>query len=243
METAVTERPETRSTALPSAWIDKLFGRFAAAYGTEKFASLWRGQKLEDVKAMWAAELSRFTTEELRQGFESLRHTHKSWPPTLYEFADVCRPEAAVNHEAAFYEAVRGTQARRQGKAGEWSSKAIYWASVDVSAFDLLGSTWPQMRARWIAALDRRLTDPNLPPIPEPALQLTASNDPPYERTMAGFDELVSKLKGDGREADPLAWARKIIERHEAGDTTITPWVLRSAYDAPYIAAGKLPPQ
>jgi len=77
-------------TALPSAWIDRLFERLAVAYGTEKFTAIWRGQDIDRVKAVWAAELGKFTAAELRAALVALPNKHPSWPPTLYEFVELC---------------------------------------------------------------------------------------------------------------------------------------------------------
>ena len=67
---------------------------------------------------------------------DSLYTSHPSWPPTLPEFCALCRPPAqTVNHEAAFYEAIRGIEHRQRGEVGQWSNRAIYWAAQDVTPF------------------------------------------------------------------------------------------------------------
>ena len=60
------------------------------AYGTEKVMTLWRGQDLGEVKALWAAELGQFTAAEIKAALVALPGKHPSWPPTLYEFIDLC---------------------------------------------------------------------------------------------------------------------------------------------------------
>lgn len=80
-------------------------------YGTEKMNSQWRGQDLAEIKLFWASELGGYSGDELRGGFERLRKEHPEWPPTLYEFAELCRasvkpeayvalPRPAVDHAA-----------------------------------------------------------------------------------------------------------------------------------------------
>lgn len=235
MDTAITERPTRQSTALPSAWIDRLFERLGFAYGTEKFAALWRGQNIDDVKAYWASELAAFSGDELRRGLDALRRVHPSWPPTLYEFADLCRPPVdAVHPELAFHEAIRGVTARREGKPGQWSSKAVYWAAIDVSAFDLLNSTWPQMRVRWTQALEKRMADGNLPAIPEvpkalPAPEHVKDGDSPR------LDALRQEV-GKIQRSNPLAWADRLLQRHADGDKTVDPYALKMAQGAHSIA-------
>lgn len=224
------------SKALPNAWIDRLFARLAAVYGN-KFADMWANQDVGDVKAFWAREMSGYTADEIRTGIESLRVAHATWPPSLYEFMDLCRPVArnTVEPEAAFHEAVVGTYARREGKFGTWSHVAIYWASVDVTAFDVLNSTWPQIRARWTRALQARLADGNLPQIPEPPKQLTA---PPATDTEGRDLERVRAMLasvGDGRR-NHRAWVQEILDRKARSDVTLSDVAYRMALDSAKIA-------
>lgn len=217
------------------AWIEHLFDRLAMAYGSEKMQALWRGQDLAAVKQFWAERLAAFTGEELRSGFDRLEAAHPSWPPSLPEFVALCRPPvAAVNHEAAFYEAARGIEVRKRGEMGTWSNPAVYWAMIDVSAFDVSGQPWPNMKARWTRALDARLSDPNLPAIPEPPKALPSPRAE-SEVKDARFDDLTKQLTGTHH---MRAWADKIKERHANGDKTIPLIALRMANDAERIAAG-----
>lgn len=229
------EATEMQSTgqrnALPDAWIDRLFQRFAAAYGTEKFTALWRTQDMAEVRACWARELAEFTRDELARAVAALPKAHPSWPPSLYEFAALCRPApAAISHESAFYEAVRGLEDRKQGRMGNWSTKAVYWAAVDVSAHDIAGSTWPQIRSRWTAALDARMADGNLPAIPEPPKQLPAP-----ERIRNGehpqLDAWAALVAGTPR-VSPRAWVQKILDRKAANDPMLTDIAYRMALES-----------
>lgn len=227
MTTALAERPSTaKPVALPSAWVDRLFQRLAAAYGSEKFVSLFRNQEMADVKALWAAELSGLSADELRHGLEAMRAKHPSWPPSLYEFFALCRPTSAFDPEAAFVIAVRGLTARKEGQMGEWPNRAIYWTAMDVSAFDVLGSTWPQIRARWTDALRKRMDDPNPPQVPEPPKQLAAPTyeaDADAEKRLQDMRNLVVKKDGF------RSWAHAVLKRHENGDPNITPLALEMA--------------
>lgn len=231
---------ETRSTALPSAWIDRLFERLGANYGTEKFAALWRGQDIDVVKAVWSRELGALTGEELRGGFERMGRAHPTWPPTVFEFVALCRPIApTVEPEIAFHEAVRGVEERRNGAMGQWSSRAVYWAMVDVSPFDVANSTWPQIRARWTRALEVRAADPNLPAIPEPPLALPA---PPKDgETNAEGLQRLHEMIARAPKVGPRAWATAILERHAAGDKTLYPIAVAMAKDAERVASGGTP--
>lgn len=229
----------TQLTALPSAWIDRIFERLALAYGN-KFADMWRDQSLPAVKAMWSRELAQLTADELRVGLESLRGACPTWPPTLFEFYDLCRPRpAALAPEVAFHEAVRGVEERRNGAMGQWSSRAVYWAMVDVSPFDVSNSTWPQIRARWTRALEVRAADPNLPAIPEPPLALPA---PPKDgETSAEGLQRLHEMIARAPKVGPRAWATAILERHAAGDKTLWPIAVAMAKDAERVASGGTP--
>ena len=215
--------PTTLSTALPSAWIERLFARLAMTYGN-KFADMWAGQDVASVRQMWASEMTGYTADEIRGGLERMRSKHPSWPPSCYEFMDLCRP--ALDHESAFHEALRGLNARREGKPGEWSSRAVYWAASDVTAFDMLNLTWPQIKSRWCKALDARLADPNLPPIPDIPKALPA---PPRDDEIP--KAIVAKVGATARR-NPRAWVEKILERKARADTSLSEIAYRKALES-----------
>ena len=129
------DRSENQSTLLPNAWIDRLFARFAAAYGTEKFAAIWRGQALDEVKAVWAVELGKFSGLEIRAALEALPRRHATWPPTLFEFIELCRPRSIESRRRRITMR-RATYARRDGKPGSGRSG------------DLLGRWTPRARRK-----------------------------------------------------------------------------------------------
>ena len=137
------------STAKRSEWISRLFVRLGAMYG-KHFADMWTGQRLEDVKAIWADELADMTQDEVARGVASCRT--RNWPPTLPEFIKLCRP--ALDYERAFAEAVQQLQRRKTGE-DEWSNPAVYWASVSVGTHDMTGMSYPALRARWAEAMDK----------------------------------------------------------------------------------------
>lgn len=73
---------------LPSEWIERLFSRFSAMYGA-RFADMWGGSNLADVKAVWAQDLGRYSGKQIAWALELTKT--KPFPPTLPEFADWCR--------------------------------------------------------------------------------------------------------------------------------------------------------
>lgn len=78
---------------LPEAWIDRLFSRLHAMYGS-KFAAMWQGTDPHEVKAVWAEELAGFREmpECLKAALQSFNESE--WPPTLPQFLKACREAA-----------------------------------------------------------------------------------------------------------------------------------------------------
>lgn len=193
-----------RPSALPDAWIERLFLRFSAMYGS-KFADLWRGCDLANVKAQWAEDLAGYTPDEIKRGIDACK-TGRDWPPTLPEFLKLCRKP--IDAERAFYEAVE-QMARRESGRDVWSHPAIYWAAVDIGAFDLKNGTWKTLQHRWWNALSKRMDDSSLPDVPARAEALPAPGQtmPDPEKAaeyLAKAGEATSNAKDDG-----LDWARK----------------------------------
>jgi hypothetical protein len=91
------ERPEWPLHAVPEAWVDRLFAVMSAAYGA-RFADLWRGSNLADVRRLWGIELFRLTREQLKAGRENLTALPK--PPTLPEFIIHCK-QARLDQSAS----------------------------------------------------------------------------------------------------------------------------------------------
>lgn len=220
--------PKTQSTEpLRESWINALFARISASYGA-KFADMWAGQDVDAVKSTWAEELAGYSSTEIRTGLGAMRRTNPSWPPTLFEFAELCRP-TKFDHEAAFAEAVKGIYARKEGKPGQWSHPAVFWAVQDVTAHDVLGCTWPQIRSRWTRALDKRMADPNLPQIPDVPKALP---EPPREYDLPPAVAATVSALTDGKKGDKRAWVAAILARKERNDPTLTDIAYRMALDS-----------
>jgi hypothetical protein len=79
--------------SLPESWIDRIFERLSCLYGS-KFADMWRGTDVHQLKTVWADKLGGFCDrpEIIRLSLESL--DEKPWPPTLPEFLEICRNHA-----------------------------------------------------------------------------------------------------------------------------------------------------
>ena len=76
---------------LPPSWVERLFAKFANAYGAAKLASMWPDDDHDAVKQMWGEQLGRFEPETLRRALQATIDTDREWPPTLPEFLASCR--------------------------------------------------------------------------------------------------------------------------------------------------------
>lgn len=92
------ERPEWPLNALPKHWIEALFAKMSAFYGS-KFATMWSGSKPEEVQKAWAIELAKLSREQLKAGSDALTAFAK--PPTLPEFVAHCKSTRAEQAAAA----------------------------------------------------------------------------------------------------------------------------------------------
>jgi len=213
------------SEPLPTAWIEKLFERMAALYGS-KFADMWRGTDPEQVKILWAHELGKLSREEVTKGAQALMTLE--WPPSLPQFINLCRPK--LDAQKAFVEALNGLVARDRGEVGVWSHPAIFWAAVSVGGFDMKNSTYPQIQARWRVALEDELAKGDWAEIPKPALAI------PVEKAAANVAEKylaqLQDFKAESTGVDHKRWAKKIMARHEAGDKSLLPIQIKFAKEA-----------
>ncbi|SDV49220.1 hypothetical protein [Chitinasiproducens palmae] len=86
---------------LPRKWIDTLFARMAAMYGS-RFADMWpthgdeaeREMQRNVTKEVWATELGKLSGPELKAGVAGL--IHRKFPPTLPEFFAMCKEARAA---------------------------------------------------------------------------------------------------------------------------------------------------
>jgi hypothetical protein len=79
--------------AIPEKWIEVLFTAMSSTYGA-RFADLWRGSKVEDIKRQWAVELAKLSAAQMRAGRETLTDLERV--PTLPEFMAHCRRARAA---------------------------------------------------------------------------------------------------------------------------------------------------
>lgn len=86
---------------LPTAWIERIFERFALTYGHQKLAAMWTGADPERVKSAWAEKLGGYPRDALAGAVQSVADAHPSWPPTLGEFCELVRAKTGVQHRRA----------------------------------------------------------------------------------------------------------------------------------------------
>lgn len=77
--------------------IDRLFSRLAAMYGS-KFAAMWDGINIAEVKQCWSAELCRYSVDDIFNALQKL----STFPPTLPEFSELCRDQYSKRRDAEF---------------------------------------------------------------------------------------------------------------------------------------------
>lgn len=115
MELVAAERNETspgKASALPSPWIDRLFGRFALMYG-KHWADLWAGlpgeadEVMAAVKRAWADDLAGCNGEQIRRALEHCKANNK-FPPTCPEFVSLCRQFRVEPAQQTYLPAPRG---------------------------------------------------------------------------------------------------------------------------------------
>lgn len=87
-ELSMSDRPEWPLNAVPKHWIEALFAKMSAFYGS-RFATMWAGSKADEVQKAWGIELGKLSRQQLKAGVEAL--TAFSKPPTLPEFMQHCR--------------------------------------------------------------------------------------------------------------------------------------------------------
>lgn len=82
-----------RPSALPDAWIAKIFDHMSGLYGSQ-FADKWANSNIDSVRSLWAAKLAGFRDmpESIKEALDAL--DNKPYPPSLPEFLELCRDAA-----------------------------------------------------------------------------------------------------------------------------------------------------
>lgn len=229
----MTDSPSTPNDwpkgALPERIIEWLFDQMLSKWG-KGFVDKWSVVDPEKLKRDWAKALGNLSESEFRHGVAKMNGFDR--PPSQPEFLKACRPD--VNPLNAYYEALEGSRSRERGEVGTWSHPAIFWASVRVSAFELMNQSYSQIRARWESALALELSKHQWEPIEAPKLHIAGpANGQMFHKQAV---DVMGRLKaatgrptvsGDGKD-----WARNILKRQEIGDKTLQPIQIQFARQA-----------
>ncbi len=215
---------------LPESWVEKMFHKMLLDYG-KKFTDQWGGADSGELKAHWAREMASYTGPEIKRGLAAMES--RDWPPTLPEFKKMCR--APLNPLTAYHEALAGLEARGKGEAGTWSHPAIYW-SASLMRADLQAQTYAQVKDRWTALLQAQFERGEWAEIPAARVLLATPDVSPAAKAHAA--KMLAELSAAGitktaaHALDHRRWAKRIIEREERGDKTVTLQQLKDAREA-----------
>lgn len=202
--------------ALGISLMDHLFNRLDGAYPHKWRSNFPNQQAIDNWCESWAEafEEEGITPQDVKAGLKTCRSRY-DWPPSCAEFIKACKP--SIDSVVAYYEAVNGMQAREKGEMGTWSHPAVFWAAVQISAFDLKNQSYSQLKTRWEAALKEQMAKGAWEAIEAPLLALPAPGKSKMSREHA--TKLVQELqaseiiKKSDDKIDHRAWARKILER------------------------------
>lgn len=90
----MSNKPATHTTvdkpALPLSHISKLFRVFKVDYGTAFTSRFTTAEEINEAKIRWSQRLSHLTGEQIRFGVENMGKAHKTFPPNLNEFIQIC---------------------------------------------------------------------------------------------------------------------------------------------------------
>lgn len=190
------------------------------------FDNQWKGVDYGEMISFWEKRLSGYTNDELRRGFNALEGL--KYPPTLPEFMQLCRPP--IDPMKAYHEAVKGVRERHEGRMGEWSHPAIFWASASM-AYDLMNKPLSAVEAMWKSKLNEELSKTSWQPIPEISPRLP---EPPrnreqgkkeYSKVLQKYGMKEPEARGNGR------WVLRNFDRMVAGWKPV-PAVRKCIFDA-----------
>jgi hypothetical protein len=219
--------------------MDHLYNRLDGAYPHKWRSNFPSQQAIDNWSTSWAEafEEEGVTPVMIAGGLKACR-TRYDWPPSCAEFIKACKP--SVDPLVAYYEAVNGTQAREQGKKGDWSHPAIFWASVKVSAYDLKHASYSQIKQRWEKALSDEMEKGEWAPVPEALQALPAPGKSELSKEHAA--RMVTELKATETikkaedRTDHKLWAKRILAREKKGDKTLSALQVRFAREALNVA-------
>ena len=105
-----------QSNRLPDSWVKSLQDRMAAMYGSA-FLAKWEKTDPDAFHNAWADALGRFNGDQIKWALESLVSAGREFPPSLPEFAALCRQAPRPQQPALPAPAVEPEVARERAKA------------------------------------------------------------------------------------------------------------------------------
>lgn len=190
---------------LPIEWIDRLFTRFAAMYGT-KFTKLWDGVPRDDIVNTWAEMLADLDKNDLATGLKNC--INQPYPPTLPEFRILClpkyEPERVFNFALNLSQQRANNFSKTKQMPSDWvipncdlPANAIYWAIMRLD-FSYKSKQYKEFSSVWVSLLDECVkTRKTLPEIPEHILSLSVNHNDKMDKDVAKkhLDSLKALLK------------------------------------------------
>lgn len=200
--------------------MDRLYARLDGLYPGKWERNFVGDAAFDNWETAWAEAFDEegILPVDVALGIQNSRRMF-DWPPSLTEFLRACRPY--LEPDVAFFEAVRGMQARERGERGEWSHPAIFHAAVAVGRFELLNQAYQQMEGRWKKALHAQLALGAWPDIPDPAPALPApSSAAQTEQGTKAMREMAQRaISRKGK--DHKKWAKEIMGNPKGRTPTI----------------------
>lgn len=221
--------------SLGISMMDHLFNRLDGAYPHKWRSNFPNQQAIDNWCESWAEafEEEGITPHDVKAGLKACRSRY-DWPPSCAEFIKACKP--SVDPVVAYHEAVAGMQARERGEMGKWSHPAIFWAVVQISAFDLKNQSYSQIKPRWEKALQDEMDKGQWAPVPQPLLALPEPGKSLMSREHA--TKMVQELqasdtikKAEDR-TDHKLWAKRILERAKQANHGLSALQIRFAKEA-----------
>ena len=97
------------STALPTAWINRLFQRFDVMYG-KHWREMWADVPMADVMDAWSSALVGVKGEQIATALKACG----TFPPTLPEFVALCKPPSTPPAHRLFLPSPQLDQSKRE---------------------------------------------------------------------------------------------------------------------------------
>lgn len=183
-------------------------------YGS-KFEEAWQ-TCIDDAIDTWSEGLAGFTADEISSGLRGCMS--RDWPPTLPEFAKLCRPP--LDYDVAYATAVEQMRLRDSGRDC-WPQAAIFWAAASLGS-DLRALPAAAIRGRWRVALDAALADVAsgalAAVVPARAIALPAPAPLSRDEAARVLAEVESRAGYGLGAPPPKAWAHEIKKRYLAGE-------------------------